>query len=295
MTRRDARRRVREIAAMAKGELAFGRTGLDFRKLSLEVLDLRANRGWIEWLEAAVATAVIARSRPARTVRFLSELRERHEQDGKPELFEAFETLINDYLAPEKLTNHGYTTATFDSVDHAPIWSGTAAAIAAVEATGHQVFLNSGTLLGVVRDGRLIDHDDDIDLAVILKATTDADAASEWRALAATLAETGALDPEGKRIAGLLKLRGPDGVEVDLFPAWFVEGRLQVYPHTRGELTEEQVLPLVPCPITGHARPRDAEAMLAVNYGEGWRTPDPFFKFDWPRARRVFAPFLKAI
>ena len=40
--------------------------------------------------------------------------------------------------------------------------------------------------------------------------------------------------------------------------------------------------------------PRNAEAMLAVNYGENWRIPDPNFTFSWSRARKRFARLLSA-
>ena len=90
----------------------------------------------------------------------------------------------------------------------------------------------------------------------------------------------------------ILKLRGPDGVDIDLFPAWVAEGQVFVFPHTVGALSVDQVLPLRPCPVTGYPVPQDPEAMLEVNYGADWRVPDPLFKFDWPGAYQAFARFL---
>lgn len=40
----------------------------------------------------------------------------------------------------------------------------------ALKDAGHKAFLNSGTLLGLVPDGKLIDHDNDIDLGIIKDA-----------------------------------------------------------------------------------------------------------------------------
>ena len=40
----------------------------------------------------------------------------------------------------------------------------------ALKDAGLKAFLNSGTLLGLVPDGKLIDHDNDIDLGIIKNA-----------------------------------------------------------------------------------------------------------------------------
>ena len=45
----------------------------------------------------------------------------------------------------------------------------------ALKDAGHKVFLNSGALLDLVPDGKLIDHDNDIDLGII-KGAGDQDA-----------------------------------------------------------------------------------------------------------------------
>ena len=85
------------------------------------------------------------------------------------------------------------------------------------------------------------------------------------------------------------------GYNVDLFPAWVAKGKVHVYPHTCGDLTEDQVFPLQPCETTGLPIPKEPEAMLAVNYGEGWKHPDPGFAFNWSLANRRFAAFKSAL
>ncbi len=40
--------------------------------------------------------------------------------------------------------------------------------------------------------------------------------------------------------------------------------------------------------------PRVPEEVLTWNYGPGWRTPDPLFKFDWVGARERFGAFITA-
>ncbi|MGB5863990.1 MAG: hypothetical protein WBG95_06785, partial [Sulfitobacter sp.] len=85
------------------------------------------------------------------------------------------------------------------------------------------------------------------------------------------------------------------GVEIDLFPAWIEKDRVYVYPHTYGELHRDEVFPLKPCPVTGQAIPAEPEKMLAVNYGPSWDVPNPVFKFEWGRASKKFAKFLKQV
>ncbi len=84
-------------------------------------------------------------------------------------------------------------------------------------------------------------------------------------------------------------------MNIDVFPAWLEGDKLYVYPHTSGELGKTDLLPLAACKTTGLPIPRDAEAMLEVNYGKGWRTPDPGFRFDWTVANKKFAAFWDAL
>jgi len=41
--------------------------------------------------------------------------------------------------------------------------------------------------------------------------------------------------------------------------------------------------------------PAKPEKMLAVNYGSGWREPNPYFVFPWSEAKQRFSPFLKRV
>src|SRR5690606_3687983 len=109
---------------------------------------------------------------------------------------------------------------------------------------GLPVFANSGTLLGLVREGTLLAHDNDIDLGVILGARDDAAAAREWLALCERLIAEDLAKYRSDWSGVTLKLQDIGGFGVDLFPAWVDEaGRVHIYPHTRGELCREQLLP----------------------------------------------------
>ena len=149
--------------------------------------------------------------------------------------------------------------------------------------------------LGVVRDGKLIDHDDDIDLALVLRARSSSGAAREWTALKDKLIALDLFDETDQTHPEIYRLPPVGKTRIDLFPAWSEKGRFFVYPHTHGALASADVLPLRICERTGHPLPAQPERMLEVNFGKGWRAPDPLFKFPWAEANARFEPFLKAL
>ncbi len=260
-----------------------------------ELKELRGRRPSADWLEAMVMVCMIGRVRPSQTMANLNALREAREARGEIERFDTLKSRIDTYLAPDIFTNHGFKSGTFATLDHDDIWRHVRQLIERLEAEGFEVFLNSGTLLGVVRDGRLIAHDDDIDLAVVIPATSERKAAMVWKTLIAEFEALGLLDTEARRVRGIAKLKPVGETEIDLFPAWVANGKVYVYPHTRGQLRRDEVFPTKPCAITGLNIPAEPEKMLALNYGEGWRTPDPLFKFPWAPAYKAFSEFLKEV
>jgi hypothetical protein len=287
--------RISEIRMMAMAEIATKSTGMDHWAYYVELNELKRRPLSIEWLEGVIMLAVIGRIRPARVFGWMNKLREKREKLGQMDDFASFDTRLRNYLYPETLTNHGYDRQTFADLDHDSVWSHVESHLSALRDEGYEVFLNSGTLLGVVRDEKLIEHDDDIDLAVILKAGTEEEAAQEWRDLKGRLQDLELFDEDNHRQAAIYKLTPAGQTQIDLFPAWVQNGKVFVYPHTHGELALEDVLPLRKCAVTGNALPAAPEKMLTLNYGTGWDTPDPLFKFPWAAANDRFAPFLKRL
>jgi hypothetical protein len=163
---------------------------------------------------------------------------------------------------------------------------------------GQELFVTGGTLLGPVRDGRVMPGDDDVDLAYLSPHQNPSDIALEGfeleRALHAQGYET------VRHSAGHLQLLfpGPDGTDrfyLDIFTYFVVNGWFHGTFHARERSEKVKIFPLRSLTINGRDLPAPAEPeqMLAAIYGPGWRTPDPAFRFTTPApARRRYDNWL---
>lgn len=285
---------IDEIHALAEAELKA--PSAKFKALPyLELLDrMKEGPRTLPELEARIMLQFAGRIRPARTRILMNSLRSERIAKGNRAAFEDFEAMLFACLGTDSLLGHGFLPKSFKTADHDAIWSDIREAVRALEDISADVFLNSGTLLGAVRDRRLIDHDDDVDLALVFEARTEREAGRIWRGICDDLEARGLLDQGKTRKMAQVQLKTKGGTTVDLFPAWTLRGRIFVYPHTYGELNVGDVLPLKVCDLTGLRIPADPEKMLAVNYGKDWRTPDPYFTFPWKERKSRFRLFLRA-
>jgi hypothetical protein len=249
------------------------------------------------WLEASILTDLAHRERARKVHRQLARMRRRQHARGAHELFEAFWSECQELLGNDTVSSHGYRPA-LGGLDDATAWRDTAALIEKLEARGLTAFANSGTLLGLVRDGGFIAHDDDIDLALVVPGGDVTEVAATWWGVRRDLLAAGLLDAEFEARERLhAKARTSAGTGVDLFPAWVIDGLLWVWPHTPGAVAAERVLPPEPRHVAGVAMPvpRDPEPLLEQNYGPGWRVPDPTWSFDWKQPDERFSPFVHAM
>ncbi len=247
------------------------------------------------FLEATVL-AILARGKaPRRAQKPLYRLFRARLATGDVEKYQQFAQVLK-YAVPDPAQLEGlHFHSAFGSMDQQAIWADIRSVMQRLAALGGEAFLNSGTLLGAVRDKSLIAHDDDVDLALRIEATSPTEAAAQWRATRHKLQDAGLLSERQPSNPATMKLKSGGTYNIDLFPAWVSNEGVHVYPHTAGDLREDQVFPLITCNTTGLPIPRDAEAMLAVNYGEGWRHPDPGYQFNWAKANRRFAAFKDAL
>lgn len=171
--------------------------------------------------------------------------------------------------------------------------------MAAVRADlGIDLFITGGTLLGPVRDGRIMPSDDDADLAYLSTHDNPSDVALESYAMERALLARGY---EIFRLStGHLQLMFPgrsvsDRFYIDIFSYFVTEGWFYGTFHVRQPAERVPILPLQRLAVNGRPllAPADPAALLEAIYGTDWRTPDPAFAFSTPPAAlRRYKPWL---
>lgn len=293
--RTAALNRILEIRKIALAEILSKEGGFNHKSYFAELDEIKRRPHPLEWYEAVAMTCVIGNVRPGKINSMLNKLNYQRRLNNQPEKYDSFEQSLRKYVYPREFTSPVMARNLFYDLDHKSIWRTVEGHVGTLRDMGYEVFLNSGTLLGVVRDKALIAHDDDVDLAIVLKAKSEKKAAQEWMELRDILEKAGLLHTVKEKNPAIFKLTPAAGVNIDLFPAWQNNGKFFVFPHTYGTLEIEDVLPLKLCDVTGHPIPADPEKMLVENYGAGWQIPDPHFEFPWIQAKAKFSPFLEGL
>ena len=145
------------------------------------------------------------------------------------------------------------------------------------QAFGYSIHASHGTLLGLVRNGDLIENDDDFDCAYVSACDTCAAVSQERFAIVERLIAGGFDCKLGA--TGHVKLKD-EGVEIDLMPSWFEDGLYCVAGHTVIPMARTDLLPLGQVDFHGTTMhvPAAPDVFLRLNYGADWRTPDPFYQ-----------------
>jgi hypothetical protein len=163
------------------------------------------------------------------------------------------------------------------------------------ERLGIDLFVTGGTLLGPVRDGRILAADDDADLAYLSRHDNPSDVALESFAVERMLRAAGY--EIVRHSSGHLQLlfpsvTGTDRFYLDVFTYFVCNGMFYGTFHARQPAEQVPILPLSPIGVHGRMMPgpADPERLLAAIYGPDWAVPDPTFVFETPPAagRRFF-------
>lgn len=194
---------------------------------------------------------------------------------------------------PLALDKAGRLVQTFDTRtrEHVePLMAAIEAVLAALRDGGVQPFLAYGTLLGAVRDGRLIGHDSDADLGYLSRRDHPADVIRESFALERHLLGLGLRVWRYSGAAFQVVVTESDGSRrgLDVFAGFHRQRHLHLMGEVREPFRPEWLLPLGEVTLEGHRfpAPADTDRFLTATYGPAWRVPDPAFHFETPASTR---------
>jgi hypothetical protein len=147
---------------------------------------------------------------------------------------------------------------------------------------GVQAWIAFGTLLGAAREGKVIGHDSDVDLAYLSDRRTPSEMATELYDVARTLRANG-FNVQHKSASFItVVFKSSDGAtaSVDIYTCFHVRDLLYETATVRAPVPRDAILPLRELEFEGRRlpAPADPDRMLAVSYGPRWRVPDPSFK-----------------
>ncbi|MGI8645482.1 MAG: hypothetical protein ACR2JD_04075, partial [Nocardioides sp.] len=141
-----------------------------------------------------------------------------------------------------------------------------------------------GTLLGALREGRVIGHDSDIDLAYVSAKATPAEMTLELYGIGRALRSHGmtVLDKSGSFITVVFPVPDNSLASIDVYTCFYLGERLYETATVREVVPRSAIEPLTEVTFEGRLLPAPAEPerMLAVSYGDGWRVPDPSFQHE---------------
>ncbi|RNL65168.1 class I SAM-dependent methyltransferase [Nocardioides marmoriginsengisoli] len=190
---------------------------------------------------------------------------------------------------PLAVDSAGHLTRVFSETGddiRAQVVEGTRQALADLRSLGYDAHLSYGCLLGAVRDGRMIGHDSDADLAYLSRADTPAQVVYESYAMERELRRLGwrVVRMSGADLKLMHRLADGRVVHIDIFGGFHVGGTYYQLGGRSGPLPVSALSPAGIVTLEGVElpAPADPEAVLAFLYGPSWRTPDPAFQNDDP-------------
>lgn len=144
-------------------------------------------------------------------------------------------------------------------------------------------FITAGTLLGMIREGIFLGHDDDIDLAYVSQYTDPKDILKERQALFDLVSEQDNMSVLNSNGVLVIKYSFEDtDIYFDLLTGYCEGDYINIYMIKPNSIPKESILPLKTGKFYGEDIniPQIPETLLDVSYGPNWRTPDRSFRFN---------------
>lgn len=184
-----------------------------------------------------------------------------------------------------------FDTATAQHLE--PLLEAMERVLEALRGAGVEAFLVYGTLLGAVRQGKVLGHDWDADLGYVSRYDHPVDVIRESFRLQRALVDLGYRIVRYSALAFKVEVEEGDGVVrgLDVFGGFLMDGHLHLMGEIREPFRPEWIFPLGTTVLEGRTfpAPADADRFLRATYGPAWQVPDPAFHFAPPvaTARRL--------
>lgn len=196
-------------------------------------------------------------------------------------------TVVGRDGAPLGIDMYGRLVKTFETKDEgelAPLLDALETVLALLHEQGLEAFPAYGTLLGAVREGTFLGHDNDADVGYVSRHTHPIDVIRESHRVQRAVERQGYAT--SRHSGGAFKIDVPDADGsvrgLDVFGGFFSEGHLALLGEIWAPYEREWIFPLGTVTLDGRSlpAPADPERLLTATYGPGWRVPDPAFRYE---------------